>query len=747
MNAPTFQGSQEQQALAEEIFQMMIMQSAFFSVDAPIKQTLSNLADFFAARHQQERDTMAQEIDAALRENSQIFQREERDDEIVYMTSRQGTYEPRHEDSGHMFKQRLYEPENPLPIDDISVVVSTSRPALTTVEPVFISDYWQEQAAVALADRAASGSVAHGEDSEYPPVPGLMEDQPIDTLTEESIINEVIPDDYIPHERVPQPPALEEAILPETIHSDEVLSEVLSTDHDVNGAPDVLAVDEETPAPVAPTIEDVADVDEEEAVELAETEPDETIDAETITEAEEEPVEERIELTAADVVEMPPEQPEHPAIPLTDMILTLPDGTPIDLSKPNAELLESHINGLEAALIDSLDRDPLRRIVRFGRSLFPESSLVNLGKNDMRRIRDYIMEVREPLPDTAIIADLYHYNPRQSAYESFRFSLNYRLSREKDFEFVGVEGARLWSTKGLKSIGTRRIKAGEMAQLTSYLVEGYDDSLVTEDPEIIRETGEVTHRLTFFEWAYGILPFNANLATLLPASMLPDQRSAVLRIESPQHYTGYLVEVRYPTGNRGGWLQGLEEFFHEHLVAGSLITLASTEEPNIFTIAYQEIPPTEDRILTLDEKKNKFTFANMSYYSMVDADHLIVQSKFGKLKNLKSIPINERRKADMLLKHVFKVAGDQIGTRSEPMHQILLDDLHVAYNVLRPASRSYLRSLLEADESYAVDESLPDLYSYIPEPEPEGDEEDDEEDEDPILARWGAYDDDDYQGR
>jgi hypothetical protein len=369
-----------------------------------------------------------------------------------------------------------------------------------------------------------------------------------------------------------------------------------------------------------------------------------------------------------------------------------------------------------------------------------------MGKNDLRRIRDYIMEVREPLLDTAIIADLYYHNPRQGDYEGFRFSLNYRLSREKDFEFVGVEGARLWSTKGLTITKTKRVKISEMGQLANFLTEPYDDSLEGQSVDYIKEAGMVNRLLTFFEWEYGILPLDQSLEALLPAPMLAEQRSAVLRIEAPQHYMNFLVELRYPAGNRGGWLQGFESFFHEHLVAGALITLTRTEEPHVFTITYEEITPTSERLLTLDEKKNKFAFSTMEFYCAVDEDQIISQQRFGKLKNLKSLPMGERRKADVVLKHIFEVFGDQIGSRDEPYYRLNIQDLHRAYNVLRPASVSYLRVIIDEEEEFTVDELDADTCFYKPEPEPVEEEADDEEleDEGYIVGgrRWSYGDDD-----
>src|SRR6476660_2389460 len=143
---PNFTGNAEQKALAAQILPLMSAQGAFFASDSPIKQTLANLADFIAVQRKADRAKVVQEIDAALSKNNAVFAREEHEDDVIYVISRLGVYRPRSDENTHMFNHRLYEPENPLPVDDISVVVTTTRPALTTVEPVFISDYWQQQA-------------------------------------------------------------------------------------------------------------------------------------------------------------------------------------------------------------------------------------------------------------------------------------------------------------------------------------------------------------------------------------------------------------------------------------------------------------------------------------------------------------------------------------------------------------------------------------------------------------------------
>jgi hypothetical protein len=133
----------------------------------------------------------------------------------------------------------------------------------------------------------------------------------------------------------------------------------------------------------------------------------------------------------------------------------------------------------------------------------------------------------------------------------------------------------------------------------------------------------------------------------------------------------------------------------------------------------------------LDEKKNKFAFANMSYFCAVDEDMLLNQQQYGRLRNLKSLPMSERRKADVTLEHIFETIGEPIGTRSEPRYRATLDQLFVALNVLRPASREYLLHLLEESDLFEQEDTS--SWSYAP-PPVEHDEDEDEDDVD--------YDDD-----
>jgi hypothetical protein len=146
-------------------------------------------------------------------------------------------------------------------------------------------------------------------------------------------------------------------------------------------------------------------------------------------------------------------------------------------------------------------------------------------------------------------------------------------------------------------------------------------------------------------------------------------------------------------------------------------------------------------VLTLDEKKNRFTFNDVDYFCVVDENIFPSQQTFGRLKNLKALPMGERRKADLVLQHVFEVMGDQIGSREEPVYQADIDTLYVAYSVLRPASRSYLESLLESNDLYVADETVPGLYTYKPERDEDDEDDEDESELDTNVMQW-EYDDD-----
>src|SRR5690242_5073646 len=91
----TFEGSDEQRQLAEQIFTLARFQGRFFSATAPIRLQREQLVGFLLAQRkgsESDREALGAAIDAALAENTAIFAREETDDGVVnFVTTRGGT--------------------------------------------------------------------------------------------------------------------------------------------------------------------------------------------------------------------------------------------------------------------------------------------------------------------------------------------------------------------------------------------------------------------------------------------------------------------------------------------------------------------------------------------------------------------------------------------------------------------------------------------------------------------------------
>ncbi len=112
--------------------------------------------------------------------------------------------------------------------------------------------------------------------------------------------------------------------------------------------------------------------------------------------------------------------------------------------------------------------------------------------------------------------------------------------------------------------------------------------LLDEEPAApaYRSRESVDHTLTFYEYIHGLLPYDAEMQALMPGPMTSSQKSAVLTFECPQSFTTYLVELRYPTPNRGGFILGLDDFYSENLVPGAIISIQRTENDGHYRVEY-----------------------------------------------------------------------------------------------------------------------------------------------------------------
>ena len=338
-----------------------------------------------------------------------------------------------------------------------------------------------------------------------------------------------------------------------------------------------------------------------------------------------------------------------------------------------------------------------------------EEQVPRFSRGDLRRIKDYIQEQEQPLTDDVLVQDVLMVRPNSPDFELMRFAVNFRLSREhRDFDFVGTNNQRFWSTSSLPQIGTTRRKPNEIGTDYRYLVE---ETSGTAD---FRSAKSVDHVVTFYEYYHGLLAYDREMQTLLPAPLQPDQRSAVLTFETPQSYTTYLVELRYPTPNRGGFILGLDDFYTENLVPGAMLSIQRTENDGHYLVEYLPTGAQSARLLELDERRAvRYVFRPTTYNCEVDPAMLLTEERFPRLGSEKPPDDRTRRRPESVVAATFERVGDQSDV---PGFSATFSDLFAAVNVERPFAEPVLRAILDEDETgaFARDPGRDDVYTYVP---------------------------------
>ncbi len=358
------------------------------------------------------------------------------------------------------------------------------------------------------------------------------------------------------------------------------------------------------------------------------------------------------------------------------------------------------------ALETALASDP--RFVAFGPDYYLRDLLESYGRNDTRRISDYIKERGEPLSDVDVLLDLYGKRRTDTDFQATCFSLNAHLATEKDFEFVGTAERHLWSVEGLPTIGSEKRKAADLGQDYRVLLD-YPTSV----EEAFGESEEyVEHILTYYEYEYGVLPLDGELARFFPHSYVRGQRSAVVTFEAPQHYLTFNVEIRFPTGNRGGFLSGFSTFFHENLVPGALFTIERGDTAGTYRIQYLQVSAQERKLLQVDEKKGKFTFKTVTFYCATRDQMLLSEHRLPRLAQMKPLDARDRRVLAKVIAAAFERGGENVGEGTAPRYLAEFDDLYALANIERPTSAEALRAILTSGANGFAEED--GLYYFAP---------------------------------
>jgi hypothetical protein len=370
------------------------------------------------------------------------------------------------------------------------------------------------------------------------------------------------------------------------------------------------------------------------------------------------------------------------------------------------EVTEVDDVNLAVALRERLGADP--RVANFGEQWLMEDRVPRFSRGDLRRLRDYMQEKEQPLTDEDLAQDVLGVRLGSPDFELVRFALNYRLSNEhREFEFVGTANQRFWSTSGLPQIGTTRRKLTEIGTDYRYLLD--EESAAPA----YRSRESVDHTLTFYEYIHGLLPYDAEMQALLPGPMTSSQRSAVLTFECPQSFTTYLVELRYPTPNRGGFILGLDDFYSENLVPGAIISIQRSDNDGHYRVEFLPESARSDQLLELDERRaTRYVFRPTTYACGVEEAQLLSESRFGGLANEKPLDEKVRRRPEAAVAATF----ERIRLERDGNYSVDFETLLAAVNVERPISGTLLRSILEHDDTgaFSRDPEAADSYTYVP---------------------------------
>ncbi|MFL5734854.1 MAG: hypothetical protein ACJ78Q_16985 [Chloroflexia bacterium] len=419
-----------------------------------------------------------------------------------------------------------------------------------------------------------------------------------------------------------------------------------------------------------------------------------------------------------------PVEPPKPAAPVVtgpvEMRVTTDDGQiTFDLRDSVDDLMANEpLAGALTQLFDAIVQED-SRLVRFGSEVFPEEAVERFSKGDFRRIKDFLDE-----PETGGVASdrdfmdyVFNRRPEHPDYERVRFSLDYRLLKEKkDFEFVGTDTNRLWMNAGAVPVAAPKRKPAEIGQDYRFLEDPAIVSVEEEDEVTTGEIGPLEVSLTYYEYENGVLPYDRRAKRIFQGPVLEDQRASLLQFEIPQLYTSVLAELRYPTGNRGGYIMGLADFFAEHMVPGARFTITPTDRAdNIFEIQFIRTEEEEANLLQFDDRRSRYLFRPVSFSVETNPSMLLGQDKFGKLHNQKKLDEAERKRPDVVISNAFEAIGDQ----SDDKYWAILDDVYPVVNIERPISRSWLKTMLSgAYPFFYPDETTEGAYVYDPSKKP-----------------------------
>ncbi len=400
----------------------------------------------------------------------------------------------------------------------------------------------------------------------------------------------------------------------------------------------------------------------------------------------------------------PPSPPPPAPVKRVPQVETL-QGLLINMSKSPADIAAKNRDFFTTLIRERLVGDG--RFVSFGNQWTLAEKITTLAKGELRQVREYIESSGGPETDESLCSNVFRRDIEKDP--AFCFSLNYQLAAEKKvFEFVGTANQNLWWLAGTSSSRIVRapLKPAEVGQDLKYLE---DEPVVTKLPN-----HKWVHTLTFYEWENGVLPYSPEAKILLPAALLKEQKIAQLRVEAPQFETSAYVELHYPTGNRGGWIEGLGEILAV-FVSGAKLTIArNPEKADTFSVTFESKPVQETNVLLYDGKRQRFMFQPLPLSYQIDASYLLDRQRYVSLKDVRRLEEASRRKGDAVIIFAFEKVGAKTTREEKTVYRARLEELLPIINIEKPFSNASLLRFFTTHPHYQKDETEEGYWVHIP---------------------------------
>jgi len=386
----------------------------------------------------------------------------------------------------------------------------------------------------------------------------------------------------------------------------------------------------------------------------------------------------------------------------------------------------------EDVSLDNLDAAATQLFERYGNYVTPvvlaglhdSAEFVNFGgewflKGFVLEIQEGHLNLAEAVLDLASgfsgaqeILDVLEM-PADTSFAVQMFSLNHALASDEDerFEFAGTKSRMVWRLPRVADTKALRFSRGPKDISLDHTLDEVVE-IVTDRPLDGVTTGEAkewSHVLTFYDWYWGHLPFDAAARELLEEPLLPGQCCSPIQLRPASGGETFPAIAYYPSERQLGWWGSAElrGFFETHeLAPGATVTVRRTSSANgRYEIAYLSGPATKMEMLDYEEGGQP-VFRRLSLRCQLEEELSLPRSRFSALEALTLLPEEERRATSLLLKTAFQRVGEKLLRGVGIVYRASFTDLYVAANIERPLSATILKAIFEqgAYPCFYVDE-------------------------------------------